>query len=546
MKKIFTLLIDIVFSITILNSQVAPPQAFSFKATIQGTNGQTVVDKMIRLRISILQDDMNGFPVYSEFFTPTTDHYSQVNVEIGRGNVLSGIFSSIDWSAHKYFLKIEVDAKGGTSYQLLTSTQLLSVPYALYAGNAGNAFSGRYGDLIGAPVLALVAITGEYNDLFGKPTLFSGNYNDLSNKPSLFDGTWNSLTGKPTFSAIALSGSWRDLINTPTTLTGYGITDAMNISHPANGIAAADIANWNTAFGWGNHAGLYRPIGYVPDWSEITSKPTTLTGYGITDAMNISHPANGIAVADIANWNTAFSWGNHTGLYLPIGYVPLWSEIIGKPTFATVATSGSYNDLNNKPTIDGSETKVTAGTNVTVTGVGTTASPYVINSTGGSSGSSHFIGESYGGGIVFYVYDNGQHGLIAATVDQSTGIRWYGGSNTNTRARADGVGAGLKNTAIIIANQGPVDGNAFAATLCNEYSVTVGGVTYGDWYLPSKYELNLLYLQKSVVGGFANWYYWSSTENNSITAWYQVFDTGSQNIYLKQIYSLYVRAVRAF
>ncbi len=288
MKKIFTLLIGILFSVTILNSQVAPPQAFSFKATIQGTKGQTSVNKIIRLRISILQDDMNGFPVYSEFFTPTTDHYSQVNVEIGRGNVLSGIFSSIDWSAHTYFLKIEVDAKGGTSYQMLSSTQLLSVPYALYAGKAGNTFSGEYGELIGAPVLSLVATTGQYSDLSGKPTLFSGsyndlidkptffsgNYNELSNKPTLFDGTWNSLTGKPTFSAIVLSGSWKDLISLPTTLTGYGITDAINTSHPANGISATNITNWNTAFSWGDHAGLYKPLSYVPSWIEITGKPT--------------------------------------------------------------------------------------------------------------------------------------------------------------------------------------------------------------------------------------------------------------------------------
>ncbi len=157
----------------------------------------------------------------------------------------------------------------------------------------------------------------------------------------------------------------------------------------------------------------------------------------------------------------------------------------------------------------------------------------------------HFIGETYGGGIVFYVYDNGQHGLIAATADQSTGIRWYGGSNTNTRARADGVGAGLKNTSIIIANQGPVDGNAFAATVCNEYSVTVGGVTYGDWYLPSKYELNLLYMQKAVVDGFADGYYWSSSEYDADHAWYQLFFNGYQTTYTKSnIY--YVRAVRAF
>ena len=167
-----------------------------------------------------------------------------------------------------------------------------------------------------------------------------------------------------------------------------------------------------------------------------------------------------------------------------------------------------------------------------------------------STGDTHSIGESYGGGIVFYVYDGGKHGLIAASSDQSTGIRWYGGGSfTNTRARADGVGAGFKNTAIIIANQGAVDGNAFAATVCNEYSVTAGGVTYGDWYLPSRHELNLLYIQKvaGTVGGFAtnNVLYWSSTEENASYAGVQNFTDGLQSIDGK-LFTNYVRAIRAF
>ena len=159
---------------------------------------------------------------------------------------------------------------------------------------------------------------------------------------------------------------------------------------------------------------------------------------------------------------------------------------------------------------------------------------------------THAIGDSFGGGIVFFVYDGGQHGLIAATADQSAGIRWYGGSYTNTRARADGIGAGLKNTAIIIANQGPVDGNAFAATVCNEYSVTVDGVTYGDWYLPSKHELDLLYIERDTVGNFANEYYWSSTEFDTNNAWSQNFNVGFQTYFNKIDTSLKVRAVRAF
>ena len=150
----------------------------------------------------------------------------------------------------------------------------------------------------------------------------------------------------------------------------------------------------------------------------------------------------------------------------------------------------------------------------------------------------HFIGESYGGGIVFYVYDNGQHGLIAATADQSTGIQWYNGSNNVTNAVRDGISAGIFNTERIISNQG---GGAYAAQICANYK----GGNYGDWYLPSKYELNLLYQQKTVVGGFANGNYWSSSEVDNYYAWFQSFSNGLQTN-LNKYYSVYVRAIRAF
>ena len=158
----------------------------------------------------------------------------------------------------------------------------------------------------------------------------------------------------------------------------------------------------------------------------------------------------------------------------------------------------------------------------------------------------HYVGESYGGGIVYYVYDGGQHGLIAAKADLSTGVRWYGGTFTNTCARGDGIGAGLKNTAIIIASQGPVDGNTFAARICNEYTVNSGGVIYADWYLPSKLELNILFLQRNVVGGFANKLYWSSTEVSSTQAWLQNFNAPGQGMHDKDETIRFVRAIRAF
>lgn len=157
----------------------------------------------------------------------------------------------------------------------------------------------------------------------------------------------------------------------------------------------------------------------------------------------------------------------------------------------------------------------------------------------------HYVGENYGGGIVFYVYDNGQHGLIASTEDQSADVRWHGGSVVITRAQANGINAGLKNTAIIIANQGSVDGEPFAATLCNEYSVVQSGVTYGDWYLPSRHELELLFAQKAIVGGFFTENYWCSTETNQFFAYQLHFNTGAVTPNQKSLLNR-VRAIRSF
>jgi hypothetical protein len=148
------------------------------------------------------------------------------------------------------------------------------------------------------------------------------------------------------------------------------------------------------------------------------------------------------------------------------------------------------------------------------------------------------IGDSYEGGIIFWLDTTGQHGLIAATADLFTGMQWYNGTYTVTNAVKDGIYAGKYNTERIIANQGAGD---YAAQICANYQ----GGNYGDWYLPSKYELNLLYAQKTAVGGFASAYYWSSIETNNGNAWIQNFDYGSQ-IDAGKPYPNRVRAVRAF
>ncbi|NVO19706.1 MAG: DUF1566 domain-containing protein [Bacteroidetes bacterium] len=160
---------------------------------------------------------------------------------------------------------------------------------------------------------------------------------------------------------------------------------------------------------------------------------------------------------------------------------------------------------------------------------------------------THYIGENYGGGIVFYVYDYGQHGLIAALADQSTALQWYNGVYRITGATGDGMNAGVMNTAMIVATQMADNQNGnFAAKICADYSnISLGGVSYGDWYLPSKYELNLLWQKKGIVGGFGYFYYWSSTEVGDSYAWGQIFSDGEQHLYVKGDPDN-VRAIRAF
>ena len=159
----------------------------------------------------------------------------------------------------------------------------------------------------------------------------------------------------------------------------------------------------------------------------------------------------------------------------------------------------------------------------------------------------HYVGESYGGGIVFYIYDNGYHGLIAATSDQNAGIVWFNGNYRYTGTTGNGLGAGSMNTAIIVAAQiaDNQTGN-FAAKVCADYSDTAGGITYGDWYLPSSYELNLLYLQRAMVGGFTTNNYWSSSEINGSSAYAQSFADNSNPFNNFKGDQRYVRAIRAF
>lgn len=160
-------------------------------------------------------------------------------------------------------------------------------------------------------------------------------------------------------------------------------------------------------------------------------------------------------------------------------------------------------------------------------------------------GAHHYIGEKFGGGIVFSVDANGEHGLIASTADQSTSAKWYASTYLWTLALGDGPGAGKSNSVIIIASQGYGDGSVYAARVTHEFTTSQNNYTYADWYLPSLSELNLMYQSKVIIGGFSSANYWSSTETDNNLSYSIDFSNGTQNLYLKN-FAFNVRAIRSF
>ena len=109
---------------------------------------------------------------------------------------------------------------------------------------------------------------------------------------------------------------------------------------------------------------------------------------------------------------------------------------------------------------------------------------------------------------------------------------------------ADGtaIGTGAQNTLDILTG---CSEDIIAAKLCADYEITIDGITYDDWFLPSKMELHLLYIKKEAVGDFAKSAYYSSSQDNNISAWYHNFINGIQGKVLKNIKQS-VRAIRSF
>lgn len=134
MKKIIIMLFTLSFSASVF---AQAPELFNYQGVARDLNGHPLPSQTISLQLSILSGSVNGTAEYVEQHTVTTNSLGLFNIQIGAGVLSSGSFATIDWGNDLHFLAVEMDESGGTSYTLLGTSQLVSVPYALHAESGG-------------------------------------------------------------------------------------------------------------------------------------------------------------------------------------------------------------------------------------------------------------------------------------------------------------------------------------------------------------------------------------------------------------------------
>ncbi|MDO9258109.1 MAG: hypothetical protein Q7U54_21540 [Bacteroidales bacterium] len=222
MKNLALIFLTLLLGVAV-SAQVT--QSFRYQAVARDGAGNVLAGKDVSFRISFLLGSTSGSTVYIETHLRTTNAFGLVDLEIGLGTPVSGSFTGINWGAETYFVKVEMDPNGGSSYQWMGTSQLLSVPYALYAKDVQN---NNDADADPANELQKISISGTVLTLDksgGSVTLPSSGGDD----------NWGTQT---VVTDATLSGN--GTTSTPLKIAENGV----NSSKIADGsIVAADIAN---------------------------------------------------------------------------------------------------------------------------------------------------------------------------------------------------------------------------------------------------------------------------------------------------------------
>ena len=190
--------LKIIFLFGLLSNSIYSqiPHSFNYQAVVRNSQGEPLYFQPVSFRISLMQESPGGTVSYQETHLQTTNFFGLVNLEIGNGKVVTGAMDTIRWDLHRYFINVEVDISGNNNFVAMGTTQLLSVPYALYAEKAGG---GERGNDFDWEILGPDLVTGHGGDY---PT---GNVGIGNNAPTTLLYVAKN-TGEPTITIRNMGG----------------------------------------------------------------------------------------------------------------------------------------------------------------------------------------------------------------------------------------------------------------------------------------------------------------------------------------------------
>jgi hypothetical protein len=297
MKKSLRFFILLAFALLVFQTTLLAqvPQTFNYQGIARDAGGNVLPNRRIGVELSVLDGGATGTAVYSETFTDTTNAFGLFSMPVGGGTVVSGSFAGINWASGNKYLQTSIDLSGGTSYTLSGTTQLLSVPYALYAQNAVVGVSSGSWSLhgnAGTGDTAFIGTTDNSALIFktGSPPAFSGMIDPLDD---------NTFLGYK--SGLNIFGT------NPTPLgssnTGIGnLALADNTSGSANSAVGAFAMSGNSN-GFGNAAIGYGALGD----NSAGSFNVAIGGGGPSPNLGDGPPTLGTNVT--GNFNTAIGSG---------------------------------------------------------------------------------------------------------------------------------------------------------------------------------------------------------------------------------------------
>ena len=439
MKRILTITTAILMA---FGAIAQAPEQFSYQAVIRDAQGDLVSNQSITVNISILEGNSTGTTVFEEEHSVTTNDNGLTTLIIGNGLNTFGDISSVSWDDNAYYLKIETDPEGGSNFSITATTQLLSVPYALYANKAGSG-SGALEEITEGSNTGYRIVgrdTANYGDI-------GDNAVDLSYFP--FPSTTNGASGQSSTAVgyntyasgivstamghfTVASGDFSTAMGESTTASS-DFSTAMGELSTASGVGSTAMGESTTASGENSTAMGHFTVASAEN-STAMGESTTASGVGST-AMGELSTASGLASTAMGELSTASGFASTAMGNFTVASSDFSTAMGGATTASGLASTamGNFTVASGVGSTAMGELTVASGENSTAMGEFTTAPSY-----------NEMVIGSY----------NTFYSPAAVASWNSTDRLFVVGNGTSTSARSDALVV-LKNGNVGVGNSDP-------------------------------------------------------------------------------------------